>query len=624
MNVIKNKYNSTYRLKIFCPGFRLFKKENSAYFFESQYINSNYNCNFNTNLFNIIQPIDYFNTYDLNYFKNKNKSLRENEFFHENKFKKSNFLFKFQKKNFSNSINLNNFAYLDNLPQNLNQLEEYQKKNSYYLDSIFSNRYYLFEDEKNFNYEIFTLSIYLNNFSDFTEKKKKLNNNILLEYFRNNNYSIINGKIFDKEKILKLIEILYMLKLSESDKEALFVFYFNEKNNKNLTNDDYKRLLNAIYFFDISGNGNKLTKIKKDLFETIKSNYKNLSADDVYYYNSNLIYFNSSVVGNLFKEISDKFSEIFETKEKKFNLINSINLNFNKISYEQKLMNFLLIPKLNSDSKNYYEKKQKFKFEKNQIQINQINSISNFNDFDTNLNFNHDEKILEKEIIIYEKNFEKNLRIFEYFLLEIIEKEEHNSYNSEILLSSISNYVNYLHKENPIKNFELIMEKFCKKIYLNLASLTNENYIELFFVLLNYSLLLNEVKFSSIKKILFIEVFKILIKIKSNEPRIFLEIDKFYLHLNSTRNILRNAFVEFNEMKEKENEKNKAILILNNKENFKDNLKNYNRQLDSFKKIVKLSIDLLPFSVKNKEYSSDLLNNQFMTFIKILESDINK
>jgi hypothetical protein len=640
-------------------------------------LNKNYNSNSNSKKLNLISNLQDFYSfikYDYNNNKNNNNKIlfKENKslylFSNINNFKnnnnsniktsigninsnininknsdkyKSEFFYKHSKKKFSNSNNLSlkNFAYLDDIPQSLKELEEYNKRNSINLNIILSNRYELFEDEKNFNYELFTFSIYLNNFSNFPENKKKANNNIILEYLRKNNYSILNGnkngKHYNKEKSFKLFELLYMLKLTEADKEALFNFYFTEKNNKNFTNEDLKRLINAIYFFEISGVGNKLTKIKKDLLETIKLNYKNFSPDDVYYFNSYLIYLNPSDIANLFNEISQKFSEIFEVnnqnqnQNQKFSLMNSIGINYNnynKISFEQKLMNFLLIPKLIYESKNSFDKKQKLRYEKNQIEFNSnLNSHSHLNTEDyypnsnnntytnnTNLsnndNFNSENiNILEKEIIIYEKNLENNLKIFENFLLELINKEELNSYNSEILLSAFSNYINYSHMENPINDFDKLIEIFCNKIHTSLASLTNENYIELFFMLLNI-FTMNEIKITPINKKLFIEVYKILSKIKSNEPRVFLDVDKFYIYLNSSRANLSNAFVKFNYIKDKDKDKDKE-----------NNLKDYYRQLDSFRKIVRLSIDLFPFSIKNKEYSSDLLNNQFKTFLKFLE-----
>ncbi len=143
-----------------------------------------------------------------------------------------------------------------------------------------------------------------------------------------------------------------------------------------------------------------------------------------------------------------------------------------------------------------------------------------------------------------------------------------------------------------------IFELFTDKLYNNLAALSNDNYVELFFLLLQVSIDASYI--SPKRKKLAIQLYNSLLSLKT-DPRIFLDIDKFYIYLNISRNNLINSYEKF---------------LLSKK--IKDlNLKNF----DQFKKLVQVSIDLFPFSVRDKEYSPNLLEDCLFSLNKILNSN---
>jgi hypothetical protein len=453
---------------------------------------------------------------------------------------------------------MNSLYYLEEIPTNNKELELYFKRNTNNINYIMNNLSYLIGSGEKFNFDLFAIALLLNKFSEHSDKKKKSINNDLLEMLRKDNYSVLNSKGFDDEKFVKLIGNLHMAKLSESDKEATQNKYINLKESNKISSENNKKIFNFLYFFDISGNN--LQKVKKILFFDLRKNYENLSIEELYYYNSCLVFHNSKDISSFYESLYKRFDFILDVENK-----------IKNYSCEQKLFNYLPIPKLMSETKNLKNKKNKQHEQasnENEDQKNRALIIPN--------GFNSEE--------IYENSSSK----IENFLTHLAQKED---VNAEFLIPILSNTYNYMELKSEI--FELFLDK----LYNNLASLSNENYIELLFLILQISK--NDAEITFKRKRLTSQLFNSLVVLKT-EPKIFFDIDKFYIYLNIARNNLNNAFDKF----------------LNSKKNKDFNLRNF----EQFKKLVKISIDLFPFSVREKEYSSKLLDDCLFSLNKILNN----
>lgn len=524
-------------------------------------IEKNYNMKIDRNSLNHIRGIPC-ESQNNNLLKSLNNNKKNEGIM--NRHKKAlqkNSLFIIMQKNFVFNLNFSNFYYIEEIPKTLKDLEIYQKKNTMNVDWIINNSSEILGITYNFNYELYSLAIFMNKFSENSEKKRKNINTDLLNILRDDNYAILNNikneNSLNVEKYLKLIENLYMLKLNEQDKEAIqnIYLYLREKCSINIENS--KRIFNSIYFYELSGN--TLPKIKRDLFRDLKKNYLTLNSDDLYFYNSCLVFHSK-------KEISSFIDMLYQRIDDILDINNKRKLNFG-FSLEQKLFNYLPLPKLFSEAR--------YLNLNNECKENHINDH-----FITHSNSN----IIDM--------YGNSLIKIEKFLTDLAKQD----INIELLIPILSNTVNYLELKSNI--FDLYIDK----IYNNLAALTNDNLVELFFSILIISR--NDEQISSNKKKLILEIFNILVKIKS-EPRVYLDLNKFYIYLNVARNNLNDAFKKF--CKNQNNE-------INCKNNNVINSKNF----EAFKKLVKTSIDLFPFSVKDKEYSQSLLNEIFITFCKIM------
>ncbi len=467
-------------------------------------------------------------------------------------------LFQIMKKNISYNFETNSLNYLEDIPKNINELERYRKKNTINIDQIMNNLSVLLNYGEKFNFEIFSLSLFVNKFSDHSDKKKKIINNDLLSALRHKDYLAINNKNFQQNKFIKLAENLHMARLNEADKELIQNKYFEFKEANKISLENKKNLLNLLHFYQISGN--KLNRIKNDLFNEVKNNYFNLSNDELYFYNSCLIFHNSKDLGIFIEPLYKRLDLILDVK------------NGNKYYHlEQKIFNYLPIPKIIGESKNFKNKKI----------LNSKNSVININENSTSL-INIDNL---DNINIYENALVK----IENFLLSLTKKED---ISVEFLIPLLSNTFNYLELKNEI--FEL----FVGKLYQNIASLTNDNMIELLFLIFQVSK--NDKDISQAKKKLTIQLINCLKTIKT-EPKIFIDVDKFYIYLNDARNNLNLAFEKFCS--------DCQIIEINHKNNY-----------DLFKKLIRISLDIFPFSVKDKEYSPQLLKEIFISLNKILNN----
>jgi len=510
-------------------------------------LNKYYSLNSNSKLNNPIQSYKN-NRIKFNYFKSNYSSVQ-------------NTLFTLMKRTFSLNFDFNSLFYLEEIPSNNKELELYIKKNTNNLNDIMNNLSYIIGSGENFNFDIFSVALYLNKFSEYSDKKKKTINNELLEILRLDNYSAINVKGFDDEKLLKLFANLHMAKLSEFDKDALQNKYFSLKEANKIMAENNKKIFNLLYFFDISGN--KLQKIKKTLLIELRKNYENLTIEELHFYNSCLIFHNSKDISSFYEPLYKRLAFILDLESK--------NKNY---PLEQKLFNYLPIPKLLSETKKL--KNKKFTSNHSEKKIN--------------------EKEEESEAIITTQNSFNSEEIYENSLAKIenflILLANNNQINAEFLIPILSNTYNYMELKSEI--FEL----FTDKLYNNLAALSNDNYVELFFLLLQVSIDASYI--SPKRKKLAIQLYNSLLSLKT-DPRIFLDIDKFYIYLNISRNNLINSYEKF---------------LLSKK--IKDlNLKNF----DQFKKLVQVSIDLFPFSVRDKEYSPNLLEDCLFSLNKILNSN---
>jgi len=524
---------------------------------ENNYINF-FNEKFKTDLY-LFSKINPRHTNFL-----KHKKYEKNYFLHQcnnNRFKKK--LLKLMYRNFTMNFDMSSMLYLEEIPRNYRELEIYLNKNSQNLDYLMNNKSYLINSGQKLNFDLFSLALFLNKFSHNSEKKKKSINNELLEILRKDNYSALICKSFNDDMFLKLLENLHITKLSELDKEIIQNKFLNFLDEKKLSEENIKKVFNCLYFYDITGN--KLQKIKRNLFNEIKKNYDNYKLDELYFYNSCLIFHNSKDLVGFIEPLYKKLDFLLDLKNKTFPL-------------EQILLNYLPIPKLISESKNLKERKP------NKLSIESLNSLNSIEIIENKSSNTSLIKINNLENIdIYEKSLIK----FEKFLTELSNREE--LINVEYLIPILSNTSNYLELKSEI--FDLYVDK----LYKNLAALSNDNYIELFFLIIQVSK--NEIHISQKRRKLAFQIYNILLSLKT-EPRILIDIDKFYIYLNIARSNLNNAF-------------NK--LLENNR--FRDsNPKNF----DLFKKIIKISIDIFPFSVREKEYTPQLLEEIFNTFNKIL------
>lgn len=471
-----------------------------------------------------------------------------------------NNLIKIMKRNFSKNFDINYFYYLEEIPNNNKELEIYVKRNTKNINHIMNNLSNFINSEENFNFEVFSVALFLNKFSEHSEKKKKSINNEIIETLRYDNYAVLNTKSFDDEKFLKLLSNLHMAKLSELDKEAIQNSYFKLKESNKFSYENEKKLFNLLYFFDISGN--KIKRIKKSLFGELRKNYEHLDIEELYYYNSCLLFHDPKDLGIFYEPLYKKIDFILDLEKK-----------FKNYSIEQKLFNYLPIPKLISETKNL--KIKKFD-KKNDITLNDSERV------DVNVS----KELTTLNGFYLEEIYDKVLQKMEIFLKQLSKEKE---INVEFLIPILSNTYNYMELKSEI--FEL----FVDKLYDNLAALSNDNYIELLFLIMQISK--DDVDISLKRKKLTMELYNILLPLKT-EPKIFMDIDKFYIYLNIARNNLNNAFDKF----------------LTSKKIKDNNPKNF----EQFKKLVKLSIDSFPFSVREKRYTSNLLEDCLISLNNIL------
>ena len=457
--------------------------------------------------------------------------------------------YSFLKKNFSTYVNFNDFFYLEEIPKNIKELEIFSKKNSTNLDLMMNNPD-IFDNSNESNIELFSLAIFLNKFSDNSDKKKKNIFNQLLNIFRNNNYIFLNNpKILKKENFVKLLENLHILKLNDKDKENIQNQYFSLKEKNIFDIEANKKIFNKLYFYDISGN--KLQKIKRDLISEYKKNYQNLSYEDLYFINSCIIFHNSKDIVNFLQPLSLRLDNLLDLNSQGF---------LNRIPLDLRLFNFLPIPKIISEAKNIKNNLPILLYENN----SSITSLI----------------IPELDNLLI---FENSLKKIENFLIKLSKIEY---VNLEFIIPILSNSLNYLNINSEI--FEL----FIDKLYLNLAALNNDNLIELFF----FSLMItkNDSFISDKRKKIIFEIYGILSNLKT-EPKIFLDTDKFFVYINNSRNNLNAANEKFVKIK---NHQGKIY--------------------ESFKKIIKCSLDIYPFSVKDKEYNEILLADIYLTLCRVL------
>lgn len=490
--------------------------------------------------------------------KSNNRNIFKFNYYKSNQNIFQNTLLTLIRKNFSVNFDLNSLYYLEEIPSNNKELELYMKRNTNNINHIMNNLAYLIGSGEKFNFEVFSIAIFLNKFSEHTDKKKKTINNDLLETLRLDNYSALNSKGFDDEKFMKLLANLHMAKLNESDKDAIQTKYFSLKESNKISAENTKKLFNLLYFFDISGN--KLQKIKKTLFNELRKNYENLTVEELYFYNSCLVFHNAKDISSFYEPLFKRLDFILDLESK--------NKNY---PLEQKLFNYLPIPKLLSETK-------KLKHKKN---LSQSEILFTEKDDESTA-------LITQNCFYSEEIYEISLKKIEAFLKLLAKKEE---INAEFLIPILSNTFNYLELKSEI--FEL----FVDKLYQNLAAFSNDNYIELLFLILQVSK--DDAEISLKRRRLAVQLFDSLLALKT-EPRVFLDVDKFYIYLNLARNNLINVFDKF---------------MLSKK--IKDsNLKN----LEHFKKLIKVTFDLFPFSVREKDYTPNLLEDCLFSLNKILNS----
>ena len=144
-----------------------------------------------------------------------------------------------------------------------------------------------------------------------------------------------------------------------------------------------------------------------------------------------------------------------------------------------------------------------------------------------------------------------------------------------------------------------VFEIYLEDLYKNLSTFDMENLIEIFFLILNISKFEPNISFSRIK------LFKNILQILSNKkikPKVFLDVNKFFVYLNMCRINL-----------------NEAIKIWLNT---KDIGKMEEKELDlfnSFNKILKLSIDVYPFATKDLVYTDQMLEELYISYKKFLK-----
>lgn len=146
-----------------------------------------------------------------------------------------------------------------------------------------------------------------------------------------------------------------------------------------------------------------------------------------------------------------------------------------------------------------------------------------------------------------------------------------------------------------------VFELYVEGIYKNISSFQLDNLLEIFFFVLNISR--NNKKISASREKL-INQLLIIFSTTKQKPSVFLDTQKFYVYLNNCRYNLNEAFAGWS------NKKQKAIKKMS--QNEKD-------LLDRFKKIVRLSIDVYPFSTKDLDYSEELLDDLFDVFKNIVK-----
>jgi len=150
-------------------------------------------------------------------------------------------------------------------------------------------------------------------------------------------------------------------------------------------------------------------------------------------------------------------------------------------------------------------------------------------------------------------------------------------------------------------NFE-IFDFFINGFYRNLANFELENIIELFFLILKTS---KNDEFISPNKQKLMNQILIILENTNKEPMVYLNNYKFNIYLNSCKENLNKAFMNWLTKKDK-------------------NLNEYSeKDIDLYEKylrVVNLSIDFYPFATMDLNYSELLLEELFITFKNVFKN----
>ena len=502
-------------------------------------------------------------------------------------FLKKNFCFN-QKKYFVLSFNKNNIMiqYPKNL-NNTNILINSNSKNNFFKFSDFSFfNNFLFKNfsykklltnkksKKNFSTDMKSESVNIFSESDF-KKLFKSNSEIL-----NNLISKLtrDDKIKEHEPYLKALSLCrYVDSIEFSNKSRVLLLNLFRKNEYEVfksnifSKENFTCYFSCLYFLELQENDIKIIEEKFLEFTKIFSIQQFIEIfDNLFYYdlnNKNLKntkkflfeYFHknyftlSSDSNNIFNSnlifMNSKEISIFSSfgVEK---LLNYTNINYmpKVIDIEQRLMYLQPLPKLVSEIHNSTSIPKDIQ---NKILVKCSDSINNFLK-----NIKH-ENLTDSYIYIFSNTF---------------------------LYGKLNDDV-----------FEIYLED----LYKNLSTFDMENLIEIFFLILNISKFEPNISFSRIK------LFKNILQILSNKkikPKVFLDVNKFFVYLNMCRINL-----------------NEAIKIWLNT---KDIGKMEEKELDlfnSFNKILKLSIDVYPFATKDLVYTDQMLEELYISYKKFLK-----
>lgn len=601
-NNINKQFGNNYRiiLKLFIKSKYILKLLNLKYIL---------NKHLKIKKFNIIS-LNYKKRHNILNLKLKNYSYKNKlviNFYFNNKKQFINYKIRNKELQFFQLKLNNNYLYkkqyLHNLNLNINSLNFYNKM------GIFN--YYLLNNKTNFNEISKKIYFDFNNFLNYKNKKKLLqNNNILINKYLNRNILILTN-----------FKYKYLIKTKN---------YKNKKNTKKILNKQYK--LDLQYLYDSKNITINFNNLLKNYYKKLNTIINNKKYTNKYYHQIfKLFFFNKNLTINI-KLNYLKYYIILNNllKIKNNNYIINYTIYYNNIIKLQNnnILSYLYLQKLLKNSN------KKYTIINNNIIYNYFNVYLNniklhvnnkklihisYKNFVKNSKLNLKQLLLKNKLIksnstnIYKRinkkiyNFENNLKIKNILLKQLYNLKYLYLLNKGKCFTQNLSYFDLYDYDNLKKN-QLI------KLFLDfnflIYSKTNKN--NQLFETLIYPLFNKHLRLSYKKKLIniilnFEQIFKIINYFKNiNNKKIFL--NKSLININnqnySNNFIIKNNYI--NILISKFFKYNNLILSKNSNKFYK-----YSKNFELYKHYTKKISTKYNTNLSKKQLSSNYIEYQF-------------